>query len=473
MAATFSSWTAVGEALRAHGVATAFVKQLAPNQDNEKNQIYLAYQKGANPFTLIEHILPLTFGERASSTSEKKERSDAGSPILQGTVKWHWVMRDGTAHLAPQTRVIFYLQYPEIRLSGFIAGCNDFAPDAVRRERMDGYGSRALVFGTGSGGAVYALVVTEKEDPSLFSTNLLDGPPVRGTKRRSVMRIAGLTRHSYNAALYYFEVIADGIPRLLADLRRIHARGWIPSQRLVRRDQAPRPFRGKQGGGYTLEALLDIPSNASKEPDRDGVEVKSFSKPKVSLMTPTPDGGVQGNQGLLPFLLKYGYEDKSDPTCRKFNGTHKCGVLNAKTGLTLRVAGYETGKGFLGPETEALVALVDSSGETAASWSFTRLFESWNKKHAKAVYVSSRKRMRHADPDHDADYLLAETVWVCEGTSARHLLDAILAGDVVYDPGDTSKSSKTGKPKPRPQWRVRGLKHLYKLYENVRKVTYP
>jgi hypothetical protein len=448
----FASWTDVGELLKRHGVVTVYVKKLAPKEDNDKNQIYIA-KRGRSPFAQIEQILPLEFHTRQPSTSRSKKGSDAGKPILEGRIKWNWLDGDGTPHPAPNTKAIFYLQYPEVRLSGFISGCHK-APDALRRTRLAQYGTRALAFGTGASGEVYGLVVTAQTDPALFP-------------------VAGLPVHPRNSILYFFDTKADGLPQLLEDLRRINAAGWIPSQRLAAAGKPPQPFRGTQGGGYTLEARLGIVSNASKTPDRDGIEIKSFSTEKVSLMTPTPDGGLQGESGLLAFLDVHGYPDKGDPSCRKFNGIHRYGQPNRKTGLTLTITGYDTATGFAGPEADVSVALIDqSTGIAAASWSYPRLFESWSRKHARAVYVSAKKRPADSAP-HDAVYHFADTVWICEGTSSRHLLDAIMSGSVVYDPGDTSKSGKTGKPKARPQWRLTNISALHTLYRSVRKLTFP
>lgn len=53
---------------------------------------------------------------------------------------------------------------------------------------------------------------------------------------------------------------------MLADrLRRIIADGWHPSMR--NRSGKLVPFKGNQGGGYTLEALLGVETNALKEPE--------------------------------------------------------------------------------------------------------------------------------------------------------------------------------------------------------------
>ena len=464
MARTFTTWKEVGDFLHDHGVSTVYIKQLAPKQDNDKNQIYLARQKGANPFALVERILPLTFGNRASSTSSAKRKSRAGSPILEGTVPWNWIDRDGTPHPAPNTRAIFYLQFPEIRLSGFLKGCDE-APNSLRRSELSKYGCRALAFGTGTSGEVYGLVLTELEDPTIFS--VLPG------SRKAAINPAGLSKHPINPVFYYFEVVPEALNKLLDELRSINKLGWVPSQRLKKKGQTPVPFRGTQGGGFTLEALLGIPSNANKNGDRDGIEIKSFAKAKISLMTPVADGGIQGTLGLLPFLKSYGYANPKDPTCWNFNGTHHFGKVQAKTKLKMTISGYDKVKGFLGLQTEVMVSLLDQNGVCAASWSYVRLFESWNKKHATAVYVSSEKRHRPDDPIHDADYRFGNTIWVCEGTSSKYLLDAIIDGAVVYDPGDTSKSRSTGKPKSRPQWRVKSIKSLPRLYHSVKKLSLP
>lgn len=446
----FRSWDEVGKLLKQRGVVNVYVKQLAAKQDNDKNQIYIS-KRGASPFAQVEHILPLTFRNRPPSKSKAKSRSRPGTPILEGLVPWTWLDRDGSVYLAPGTRAIFYLQFPEVRLSGFLKGCKN-PPDPLRRAHQAKYGTRALVFGTGIDGVVCAFVVTSKTDPDLFP-------------------LAGLKRHPQNSLFFWFKTKTNALDALLSDLQQINV-GWHKSARLTKLGEPPKPFRGTQAGGYTLESLLGIPSNANKEPDRDGIEVKSFSKNKVSLMTPVPDGGVQ-KEGLANFLKEFGYSDSKDPSCRKFNGVHKFGERHKKTGLTLTINGYDDRNGFSVPENEVVVALVDrSTGKVACSWSYPRLFESWNRKHSQAVYVSARKRVRPEDKDGPAEYRFAETVYVCEGTTSKHLLDAIISKAVVYDPGDTSKSGKSGKPKQRPQWRVVNLKSLERLYDSVKKTGY-
>lgn len=444
----FSSWAQVGDLLRSKGVSTVFVKPLAKNQDNEKNQIYIAAGSGSGVLDKFGQTLPLVIRKRGTSGSTKKRLSAAGESIWEGAIRWHWLDRAGTAHRAEHTKAIFYFQFPEIRLSGFLRGTT-WSPDAIRREKQDSYGSRALVFGTGSDENVFALVVTSATDPNLFP-------------------ILGLETHPRNPLLLTFRTNSNSEEILLRDLKVIHEGRWHKSMRLKAVGVPAVEFRGTQGAGYTLEALLGIPSNPDKTPDRDGIEIKSFSTPKVSLITPTPDGGVQGIEGLMPFLERFGTRSTDDAELIHFNGSHRCGFRQEKTQLLLSVTGYDKTSGFHGTESDVVVALTNADGVVAASWSYVKLFESWNKKHAKAAYVSSFRNPDVAG-SLTPEYRFASTVYVCTGTSSRKLLDAILEGVVVYDPGDTSKSKKTGKPKPRPQWRLTNIKNLAVLYDKVEK----
>jgi len=81
---------------------------------------------------------------------------------------------------------------------------------------------------------------------------------------------------------------------LLAALRRIHGKGWIPSQKMGRTG-VPEPYSARNGGGYTLEAELGISPNGYAEPDFMGWEVKQYgvrdftkyaAKSPVTLMRP-------------------------------------------------------------------------------------------------------------------------------------------------------------------------------------------
>lgn len=444
LSTAYASWDEVIGLFRERGVSELFVRPLQTKQDNEKNQIYF----GKGSFEKLQFIIPFTLGVRGVSASRSKRRSKPSESIMEGAVPWRWISRDGTDHEAPRTRAILYLQYPELRLSGFIDKC-PVAPRSLRRDYQHEYGKRVLVFGTGDDGFVYALVVTEREDPKLFPL-----PEFETLKT--------------NRLFFVIELEVDAVAKLLSDLRNISAQGWIPAQRLKSVGQSPVPFRGTQGAGYTLEAKLGVPSNASKEPDRDGIEIKSYLRTKISLMTPGPDGGFQGENDLPTFLKRFGRQSGDDPDRWVFNGTHRVGARNQRTKLLMTVTGYDSINGFTGPQADVEVALVDPSGFKACVWSFAKLFEGWNRKHAKAAYVAAKKTAV-SGAAHDAEYAFGHLVWICEGTNPKKLLDAILAGKVVYDPGDTSKSGALGKPKPRPQWRLSGVRGIPLLYDKVTK----
>ena len=135
--------------LAAEGVRTAWVKKISPRQDNEKNQIYLG-----GGLDGVTNIFPAKIDVRSASQSVAKRAAQPGRPKLEARLDFAWLRRDGTRSPAPGTRIIDYFQYPEVRLSGFRAGCVD-APDALRRERQALYGERWLVMGTAWHGQVF------------------------------------------------------------------------------------------------------------------------------------------------------------------------------------------------------------------------------------------------------------------------------------------------------------------------------
>ena len=90
-----------------HGVTQLLVKELAAN-DNSKNQPYL----GGN----LEILNLLPMGEVREETTPK------GKTGLKAPLPLSWLRGDGSVTPAPNTQIILYPQYPEIRLSGFLKG---------------------------------------------------------------------------------------------------------------------------------------------------------------------------------------------------------------------------------------------------------------------------------------------------------------------------------------------------------------
>ena len=430
-----------------HGVSQVYVKKLAPKQDNEKNQIYLG--SGLDGAT---NLFPATIVARSPSESTEKRKSAQGKPKVEAQIDLAWLDRSGGLHDAPHARLIDYFQYPEIRFSGFMRGCDE-PPDALRRDKQAEYGARYLMLGVSNSGKTIGLVITELEDelarafpdlpelgafPSLRVLSLVGGPGVSPTEM------------------------------LLHEIGAIHRGGWHPSVILKPRENAPIPFRGNQGGGYTLEALLGVPANADKAPDKHGYEIKTYAKGKISLMTPTADAGYEGAHTFREFLAKYGRPGKANDGRVVFTGVHRCGTTNAATGCELVVLGYDANTDTFSSDTsEIVVAIVhQESGAIISGWTFKKLADGWNKKHASAAYVARDKRVHEGNDDHDFDYHYLEEVFICEGTDIWRLLRAIHSGEVYFDPAHTIYAS--GEAKVRPQWRINTnrlhecLTHLYR-----------
>lgn len=416
--------------LRAQGVTTAYVKKLAAKQDNDKNQIYLG-----SGLDSVTNLFPARMSVRAASASTAKRGSRAGQPKMEAALRFAWLDADGNRHTAPGARIIDYFQYPEIRFSGFLAGCEG-APDALRRRHQALYGQRWLVLAAAPDGTVLGIVLTERDDPLAR-----DFPALPALAGSGVLQVLAVDA----------EAGADPRELLDGEIGRIVAGGWHAS--VIMRATGVEPFRGAQGAGYTLEALLGVRANADKAPDRHGFEIKSYSGSRISLMTPTPDRGYQGERTFREFMERFGQPAANGDGSRRFVGLFRAGEHNAKHGLSMRVAGYdEATDRFTGPADGIAVEIFDPvTGEVAAGWSLERLANSWNRKHASALYVRSQKNPAPACDDQDEYRYLAPWL-IGEGTDVWRLLRAIAGGYVFYDPADTIYAD--GKAKVRSQWRI-------------------
>lgn len=430
-----------------HGVRTLYVKHLAPKQDNDKNQIYLG--KGLDG---ILNLFPARIVERSASESIAKRRSSSGKPKLEALIDLAWMGHNGHLERVPGARIIDYFQYPEARLSGFLTGC-DTAPDALRRTSLDKYGKRILALGTAPSGTVIGMVLTERDDPLVGSF-----PELPVLAAVPVFRALSTTDAAGVAPL----------DLLLSELRAIVAAGWHPSVILKPGALAPVPFKGNQGAGYTLEALLGVAANAAKEPDAHGYEIKSYRGSRISLMTPTPDGGYQGDHSFREFMARYGRPAVKEDGSRRFTGLHRVGKPCSSTGFELRVKGYDPASDNFDADAGIAAEMIDpATGDIVASWSLERLANSWNAKHASALYVFAEAR----DAAGEVQYRYASEALVGEGTDVFRLLRAIHTGLVYYDPADSVYAD--GDQKVRPQWRMSSAnleRTMRKLYLEVRRV---
>jgi hypothetical protein len=436
---------------RKFGVQVIYLKELSKKQDNTKNQIYLG-----TSLDRVSNLVPMKIGERGLSSSTKKTKSDTKARILEGLIDFSWIGRDEQLHHAPDTGIIFYHQFPEVRFSGFMQNC-DNPLDSLRKENQAKYGKRLFLFGQTDQGKVVGLVLTQLEDPVV-----LGFPEFEKLAHIPILQV--ISAREANGKTPW--------DLLRGELEDIFDAGWHFSQSLKRGASRPEPFNAPQASGYTLEAILGVFRNSDKASDKHGYEIKALTKNATSLMTPTPDLGFQGRNTFKEFIEKYGRPSKTDPTKLNFNGTHKYGIPNEKTGFILDIHGYSLDGGFLVDPVRVSIVLLDpDKKEVVAGWSLVKFLQHWNKKHESAVYVPAERRDCTSNIKYKWEYRYGRTVYKCNGVGIERLLNAIIKREVVYDPGDTNKSGKQGKPKNRPQWRASNIKRamsmLYKKVEVV------
>jgi hypothetical protein len=445
----------------AYGVERIFVKHLAPKQDNEKNQVVLGSAGTKNVLTLF----PADLTYRPPSTSTKKQNSKARQPIVEMKLNFYWLHADGSRHHARHAKIINYFQYPEARFSGFALGCKG-RPECMIRKNLHNsdFGKRILVMGANDQtGETYGFALSERDDPIVLSFPTLSYFPLVPLLATHVIGSTG------------------GVsPKelLLNDLRAISGQ-WHPSVRLKEKDSTPVPFKGHQGAGFTLEALLNIPTNSDKAPDKHGFEIKSFRYGgKISLMTPTADMGKEADMSFRDFMETYGWAPVKDKRLKKvFNGTFRyhtlklCAHINRN--LMLDVQGYDpVSDQFDMSSDDAVFIRIDDSDESflLSGWSFHKMLNSWNDKHASACYVEYEKR-QYSGPGnaHNYEYRYTGKVFICEGTDIWAYLSGIGKNIIYYDPGHDI--TKTGKTNQRPQWRTAVTKkfesNLNELYDVV------
>jgi hypothetical protein len=411
-----------------NGVTSVAVKFLPEKQDNDKNQIYLGMDlSGAASFIPSTNL-------RGSHTASKKPGAP-GKTLFQADVDYHWLTERWTV-FAPSAKLIFYPQYPEVRLSGLILGAYG-APRTLYVKRLGAQvPGRVFVLGINAKGQTFGLILPPTSPaarsfhdikPDLEPYGVLHLWQVRGTGALS----------------------ADGIS---AELHGVHKRDWVPGCRLTKRGIVP--YYARPAGGATLEAHLGVVTNSDAEPDFQGWELKQHGGKVLTLFTSEPDGGLYARD-FLEFMRRYGIHNGSR---HNFTGTQKVGAGPHKVnGLQLDLRGYDP-EGEHDPD--GVVALVDHAGNVAASWSFLKFLDHWRAKHARVAFVPSE-----SNADLRA-YRFGKDVRLAEGASFNRLLAAIAAGIVYYDPGCRVTFLPDGSytdAKRRNQWRV-NIKNLDTLY---------
>jgi hypothetical protein len=436
-----SSFTELEKLFRDKGVRQIFVKHLPQKQDNEKNQIVLGSKGASNLLSLF----PAEMSYRSLSTSLEKRNSKAGEPIVEMKLNFRWMYSSGSCYAAPKAKIINYFQYPEARFSGFFSQCK-IKPDSLRRKHREHYSKRILILGANyETGITYGMALSDVDDPV-----------VNNFPRLSEYKLVPVLRtHIIGAAL-------GKAPRelLLEELKSLSGK-WHPGVTLKELDGPTIPCNDSRGGGLTLEALLNIPVNASKQPDKHGYEIKSFKQGgKVSLMTPTADMGEEHKLKFRDFMQDYGWNPvRSRSVTRVFNGAFKyqkkkfCKHIGKN--FILDIQGYEAvSRKFSRNENAVYVTIKDPEENLLVSgWSIHKLLSSWNDKHAAACYVEYEKRKyQGSNPKYKWEYRYSGKVILGEGTDIWKYLEGIGDRVVFYDPAhDITVKGKTNQ---RPQWRL-------------------
>ena len=121
------AFSQIEELFSSKQVKQIFVKHLSRKQDNDKNQIYLGNRSNG-----ALNLFPSQLLLRSESGSTRKPKSVRGRQKIEAKLDFYWLDRDGNSFGAPETRIIDYFQYPEVRMSGFLANCA-MPPDPLRR----------------------------------------------------------------------------------------------------------------------------------------------------------------------------------------------------------------------------------------------------------------------------------------------------------------------------------------------------
>lgn len=419
-----------------NGCQKLYVKKLSPN-DNSKNQVYLG-----GSFEIL-NIFPL-------SEIKTEEAGDWNRERFKASINFSWIGDDGNIYPAPNSQLILYPKYPEVRFSGFLARCEN-PPSELMTQRL---ADRLLFLSISNKGEILGYVTAPNSELA-NEFNALQADDEIG-----IFKVIDLPKTVNNKV------------KLLEELYRIHQLDWITSKRLDK-DGNVLPCVSSNCGGYTLEAELGITPNGYSEPDFLGWEIKQFGVSNferinssiITLMTPEPTDGIYKTQGTEAFLHTYGYPDKKGREDRiNFGGIHKSGIRHNSTNLEMQLIGFDQESGKI-RNSNGRIALVDIDGNEVAAWSFSSMLLHWNRKHNQACYVPSL-----SETTGERKYKYGNKIILGTGTDFQLFLRQMAVGNIYYDPGIKMENVSTKpKIKKRSQFRIKSqfLGELYKDNEIV------
>jgi hypothetical protein len=427
--------------------ATEILYKVLPKNANSKNQVYLGG-------TDLSQFAKIPSGEITAHTSTS-EKNGAQEAVFQASLEFYWLGQQGEPYHAPEAKLIFYPQYPEVRFSGFLRGCKNPPSTLWSKEKRGQEPGRILVLGVGSGERIFAITLPP-ESPAASE--------IRATEPHEEYGIFGILPMPGQDQKNAYRM-------LMSELCAIHHRLWVPSARLAPNGQSI-PCNAPNCNGNTLESLLGIRSNGYSLPDYHGWEIKArqvqnADKPgssTVTLFTPEPTAGVYVDEGIIEFVRRYGYPDTKGRDDRlNFGGIYRVGSMpHHRTSLRLSLQGFDDATESYAPD--GAIQLLDRNDRVAAAWPFVKLMDHWKTKHAHAAFVPSQQRLTPG-----RQYRYGKDILLGEGAEFGLLLKAINEGRVYYDPGIKLESASSNKPKPkkRSQFRV-ASKDLPALYETSR-----
>jgi hypothetical protein len=224
----------VSALLREQGCEEGFVKSLAAN-NNSKQQIYLASD--------LVQVSRLPSGDPIASSGSSDKPGAKDKKKFQCAVEFHWMTPNGPRR-APNAKLIYYPQYPEVRFSGFLAGCDDPPSFLLNRELRGAEVGRTLILAPNQNDEVFGFVLP---------------PESIAAKQLWNMK---LDQYGVMSVWNFAEDVHEALPSIFEELCRINRLGFVDSQRL-KKVGPPVPYSAQNGGGYTLEALLGIMRSAS------------------------------------------------------------------------------------------------------------------------------------------------------------------------------------------------------------------
>lgn len=466
-----SNMATVEKLLQEHGCNIALIKAL-PKNANDKNQIYIH-----SDASLLNSIFSLNFSDREASTSTTKKSSSPGRRIPEATFeRFSWLTTNGELFKTRSCKAIVYAQYPEARLSGFLTDDLEMPRSlSVDYTKSDELLPRYLIIGATKTGEAVAMIAVNPQ--SEFVKEFKNLGNYFGS---SVCKAITIEQET-------------GTEKLKAILRENVASKTLLGCRFDKEGNTI-PFTGTQVHGYTLEHACGIKPNADKNGDIFGIELKCFTRKKLTLFTPEPDGGLY-KEDFNSFMTTYGYEKEG---AYRLTGLHRAYQENAKSLLTLKITCKHaikerdalTGKktlqykaGYYNPEipitkqmTDMKVILEDKQGEIAASWSLERLLNCWGAKHNEVVYVPATKLGNEDQETLDKGYkwkidFTDQVLW-CKSTNVEKLFQAIHKGIVYLDPAPKYCPDSPKDNKRRSQWRINDIyQAANSLYEETQLVN--